>query len=351
MTRVVTVPGDRWACHECGACCRLYELGPVEPAVIAGLRAAHIEDLWPAARDGWYDEGKTADGATRYFLRHVDGHCVFLRADNRCAVHGLLGEAAKPGFCREYPLHVVDRGGETAVVVRPSCAGYHAAGADQPVAEQAAAALALPRVLPVRRPIPAQVEVAPGVVVPWADWAPVEGELLRLATGPSWPALHAVRATLAERFGLPVGTDPERARLAAGAVVEGLRRMMDHASGDVAADPHRRMFATATEAMLARSLPRLGAAAPLSPAVDEWTSRLLHGFLLARWYLGVGGVSEGLAVFALQTWLVRAEAAADLGGAGAVVTRWTKLTENGAVLAFLRRARPALWDLWVNLPR
>ena len=348
-----TVPGDRWSCHACGACCRLYELGPVEPAIVAGLEQADIKRLWPAARDGWHEVRRAPDGTERIFLTHRDGHCVFLGEDNRCAVHALLGEAAKPSFCREYPLHIVDRGTDTAVVVRPSCAGYHAATGDQAVANHVAAVLALPRVTPPRRRVPEAVELAPGQLVPWSTWGPVEAELLVLAAGPSGPALHAIRAHLAARFALPTPNDPERARLAAGAVLEGVRRVMEAATRDTAADPHRRAFAAAAEAMLGKALRRLATPAPLAPDTDAWTTRLLHGFLLARWYLGVSGVPEGLAVFALQAWLVRVQsdgAPVTLAEAGPAVTLWTKLTENAAVLTLLQRARPALGDLWLNLP-
>lgn len=355
---VRTVPGDRWSCHACGACCRLYELGPVEPEVIAGIERAGLAASWPPAAEGWHERRTGVDGTSRAFLTHRDGHCVFLADDNRCAVHAALGEAAKPGFCREYPFHLVDRGEDTALVVRPSCAGYHAATGDTPVVDQVIATLALPRVLPVRRRVPASVEIAPGRTLPWATWAPIEAELLGLlplkATGgTSLQALQAIRAHLATRFDLPLGADAERARLAGGAVIEGLRRIMEAATRDGTADPHRRAFATQAEETLRRALHRLGSPRPMAPEADAWNLRLLHGFLLARWYLGVGGVPEGLAVFTLQTRLVQAQGTDDpvtLAQAGPIVTLWTKLTENAAVLAFLQRARPALWDLWIHLP-
>lgn len=357
-----TVPGDRWACSACGDCCRLYTLGPVEPAVVASLAAARIGERWAPAAAGWVYEAPGPDGAPRHFLRHVDGHCVFLREDRLCAVHDLLGEAAKPGFCREYPYHLVERGpgaggaAESAVVVRPSCSGYaRSFTTGPPVAEAAPGAAALPRVLPPRRPMPTRVELAPGVVAPFEAWASVEERLLAAPFVTVAGGLDAIRDALVEAGAPPFTPDPARAALAFGAVVEGIRRLMAHAATDPEdVDPHRRAFAAETEAWLRAALPRLRAPAPLAPDAEAWMVAQLRAFLLARWYLGLGGpppwVAEGFAVYTVGLALVRAAAEAPtpvtaaLAGPG--VVRWTRLIENRAVLDLLRRARPALWDGW-----
>jgi hypothetical protein len=138
--------------------------------------------------------------------------------------------------------------------------------------------------------------------------------------------------------------DPERARLATGAIVEGVRRLMAHAAGDADADPHRRAFAAESERLLAAALPRLGTTAPQPPHLDAYLAGLTASFLLARWYLGLGGLAQGLGFLAVQASL--AATAPDLDAAAALVARWTRLTENAAVLGLLRRAEPALLDVY-----
>ena len=174
---IKTLKDARWSCRGCGDCCRGFSFGPVEPAVIAGLQAADIASKWaPAAQSPWFSTHP--DG--RHFLTHRDGHCVFLQDDNLCAVHRLLGEPAKPWFCREYPFHAVALpSGDVAVTVRADCGGLHESFEDgQPVAAQAEAALALPRIVPRQSFTASQVVILPRVAVGTANWAQIEPHLL-----------------------------------------------------------------------------------------------------------------------------------------------------------------------------
>ena len=83
-----TLPAARWSCHGCGDCCRDFRLGPVEPEVVAALEARGASEL--AGRPDWASQEPGPGGEPGWFLRHVDGHCVFLLPDNRCAVVSCL---------------------------------------------------------------------------------------------------------------------------------------------------------------------------------------------------------------------------------------------------------------------
>lgn len=121
-----TLPEARWSCHGCGACCTGFAFGPVRDEIIAGLEAADIEAQWaPAAEAPWKTRQAGPDGEEAWFLTHREGHCVFLEADQRCAVHRLLGPEAKPAFCREYPFLVTRAADGPAVTVRADCGGLH----------------------------------------------------------------------------------------------------------------------------------------------------------------------------------------------------------------------------------
>ncbi len=122
-TKPQTSENARWSCSQCGDCCRLYTLGPVEPEVVADLKTRGISTQWPIASEGWVETRQTQNGPA-YFLKHRDGACVFLEADNKCAVHRLYGEEAKPGFCRTFPFDRVRVLNQETFTIRPECSGY-----------------------------------------------------------------------------------------------------------------------------------------------------------------------------------------------------------------------------------
>jgi Fe-S-cluster containining protein len=370
----VRVPANaRWDCHSCGACCRLYELGPVEPSVIAGLEASKIETLWePASRGPWYTNRQGPDGNYAAFLAHVDGHCVFLRDDNKCAVHGLLGAAAKPAFCREFPFHTVEDPRGLAVIVRPTCEGFSASSADGATYEaHLDEVLALPRVTPRRRFAPAEVPVLLDRAVPIHAWMDVEDALLAALDGradadPLVPIALA-RELLANRLGFPCPSpDPKRARMAAGAVIEGIRRILAVAAEDPNADPHRRAFVVAARDAMATALPRLDRAAPLAPDAAAWWNLLVRSAILGKSWTSQGAVAAGIGTLGVQAMLIRALAPAlrsadaslraplahadpiTSADAGPIVVKWAKIIDNQAVAGLMRKAAPALLDVFYH---
>lgn len=362
MPQIRTLPGARWDCHSCGNCCRFYELGPVEPEVIRRLEAERVEEKWAPAAGGWYDVRTTAEGEQLNFLRHIDGHCVFLRDDQLCAIHGLYGADAKPGFCREYPFHVLEDPKGLVAVVRSSCAGYHASYADgQPVENHGPGVVELPRVVPRRRFAPDRIAVLPDLEVGLDEWMAWEQRLLDAIAAPDEPERAIARLrrelyTLAGRA--EPSPDPHRARMAAGAVIEALRRLMAKAAADPdpTVPPIRLAFARDAAAMLEQALPGLTDPGALSVGARDWLHLLLRTAVLAKSFQGVGSVAEGLGATILPVLVVRAAAERGPDGisaaaASTIVVRWTQLVENRAIAGVLRLARPALLDLFLNVQR
>lgn len=362
MPTLRTTTEARWDCHGCGDCCRGYELGPVEPGIIEALQARNITGAWPAAAASpWFSTRVGPDGREGLFLAYRDGACVFLRPDNLCAIHGLYGAEAKPGFCREYPFHVLDDPAGTAVVVRASCSSLHrAVDAGSPVADQAPTVDALPRAYPRRRFAPETVPILPDVGVPLADWMAHETRLLALlddATLEPEAAVARIRATLCTLAQRPLpDVDARRARLATGAVVEALRRLMGRAATDPApnAEAHRVAFARTAHALLERAQANQGSPRPLTDDGRRYLLGLLRSFLLAKSWASVGSVADGLGAFLVQTSVVRTAALGDgpidANAASQVIIPWTRMIENPAITGVFRLARPALWDAFVFAP-
>lgn len=345
---VRSVQGARWDCHSCGSCCRLYDLGPVEPGIIEGLVERDVSAHWaPAAEAAWYEQKPGPDGKPAYFLTHRDGHCVFLQDDNRCAVHRLFGGDAKPGFCREFPYHVVEDPKGTVAVVRPTCAGWHASHLDGGrVEDQLSAVVSLPRAMPVRRFAPNAVAVLPDVAVSLDDWMYLEDRFLGVLAEPGLPAdvnrrlRDAMFASLKRSPPQPL---PVRADEAARALLGGLTQMLAPAIKDKSADPARVAFARRAFDLVAT--PR----APVTPSAETaaYLQLILKTTILGKSFANYGGLSS-----ALGAWLLvgRVLPSADLAGSHEAITTWHKLMDNPATLATLRRAKPALDAVFLHTP-
>lgn len=353
MTDTVrTVTNARWDCHGCGDCCRGYELGPVEPSVIADLTARGVAAAWPpAGQQPWHVERTLPDGTTRTVLAHIDGHCVFLRDDGRCAVHALYGAEAKPGFCRLYPLRLVVDPLGTVATIRASCPSAGKT-ASTPVRDHARRLVETIGPRGRQRFAPEVVPVLPDVGVDLDTWMAAEVSLLaQLDTlGDPGDALVRARDVLYDLVDRPVPTpDPQRARLAIGAVVEALARVMRTAA--TRPDPHghaeREAFARRMAALLDAALPALGTPRPLAPDADAFLLEHIRSSLLIKEWTALGSVLDGVGALLVQVAVVRAVAAADpidRDAAADVVVAWTRMVENPAVASVLKLARPALRD-------
>ncbi len=350
--RVRTPEGARWSCRSCGDCCRGFDFGPVEPEIIDGLIARDVAAHWaPAAASPWFERRAGPDGDA-FFLTHRDGHCVFLRDDSLCAIHGLWGAAAKPAFCQEYPLHVVEDPAGLVVVARHDCGGFHESFVDgELLALQVDEVLALPELRPRRRFAPEQVVVLPpNLAIGLSDWMVVEDALLAtLGEGPRAPreAIAALRARLFGLVGRPAPTpDPSRYEAALDALLVALGATLG--AGDPDGDYRARLVATVSAA---GESARAGRPAALDADGRAYLHLVLRSTLLAKRFTAVGGVPFGLGVYLLGVELAtRGHGAAPVGPglAGPRLARFERLAAHPAVVDLLRRARPVLADLFLN---
>jgi Fe-S-cluster containining protein len=349
-TRIETPEGARWGCRQCGFCCRFVELGPVEPAVIAGLMARDVGGQWAPAAGGWYEEREGPGGQRAAFLKRVDGACVFLRQDNLCAVHALYGEQAKPGFCRAFPFHAVEVPGGVAVVARADCSGLHESFQDgAPVAEQAPAALLAPR----GRYAPEAVEALPGHRVPLATWEAWQRALIAAQRADPLPpeaALARIRGALAARLGIALpAPDEARLRAAGAAALEGFRLILDRAVSQGGGSPAEEAFARETLARVQAA--RAGWARLEAPPQDTaaYLDLLLRSALVGRLYRAAGEPPAGLGLFLLGVYIARASAGGpQLDPLARHLSRWQRFTGHQAARQIIRLARPALVDLFLN---
>jgi len=354
-TPVRTPEGARWSCRSCGDCCRGFQFGPVAPEIIAGLQARDVASHWaPAAEAPWFEERTGPDGEPVYFLTHRDGHCVFLRDDALCAVHGLWGPEAKPAFCREYPFHVVEDPKGLVVVARADCGGLHESFVDgEPVADQVDAVLALPEVRPRRRFAPDQVVILPpNLGVSLEDWMALEGVLLddlRTVRDPG-PGVGALRDRLFDLVNrTPPPRNPARYEAALDALLGAITQVL--AAGAAQSEGYLGDLLITT-ADAARRAHETREAPVLAEDARAYLHLVLRSALLAKRFTALGGVPFALGWHLLATEVATRATdgdtprrAADLGP---IFARLQRVAAHPALLDLLRRARPALADLFLH---
>lgn len=97
-------PAQRFACSQCGRCCRGFDVA-VTTSEVEFYRHRNAK-TWFRASDS-VDPGdpfETVPGTSAMRIRkRADGACGFLSADNRCRIHEELGGAHKPLTCRLFP--------------------------------------------------------------------------------------------------------------------------------------------------------------------------------------------------------------------------------------------------------
>lgn len=357
MAAVIVPSGARWSCHACGACCRLFQLGPVAPAVIADLEQRGIAQAWPAAAtEPWHERRETPNGPA-FYLRKVDGACVFLQPDNYCAVHRLYGAAAKPDFCQEFPFQVTHDPNGTVVTARGECAGFYASSADGEALEaQVTDVLAIPRSRPIPRFSPAQVELAPGRSVTLTQWMDAEGRViaaLNVVVGPPPALVGQVRLAL-----LPDAATPDSARftLATRALIHTLGLVLDHVlSTETNAPPAEARFTAELREVLRQAEAAIHLPPrPLSDDANRHLNLLLRSAIQSKSVHALGGVGFGLGLFLFNTEVARLTAGGEASEPVSardhsdVYTRLCRLTLNTTIHQVLLKARPALLDLFLH---
>ena len=355
------VPRDaRWDCRSCAACCKFFDLGPVEPEIIRGLEESDIAATWsPAAEGPWYEIRRAPDGREGAFLVHRNGQCVFLQDDGLCHIHAQLGPEAKPSFCRTYPFHLVRDPAGLVLVTRSDCGGLHESFDDgTDLADHAADVVKIPN-LRVTRFQPETVELWPGLNVALETWMAWEPRILdAIGARGDTPAadVASIRDTLYELSGQrPAEPEPGRSRAALAAVVQALHqaayRGLQHAPPGFPED--RLAFLRDNAARIAHAAQR--AALPLPPLDTDstrWLRGILRSHLLSKEFQTRGGVFAGLGTHLFEIDLARIAAtpytALSPEQLAATYTPFKRFAIFGPVQRVLHMARPALIDLVVH---
>ena len=322
MTTLRTPQDARWSCQRCGACCRSFALGPVEPEIIAALQSADIAAHWPPAAEApWHRDG---------YLTHRDGACVFLMPDRRCFLHSHLGPESKPGFCRQFPLRFVRDPGGMVAVVRPDCTGFsrsHRSGAPMQQAVEDVAGMAL-AVTPFT---PEQVTILPGRSVALDDWMELEAALLATLRELDAEPVALIAATR-HALGLSGAAEPTRATLAMRAVMAALSAALSAAPDDAFTERMRRIAATP-----------ICAPAPLKAADRAYFNLLLRSHIQGKAFAPYGSLASGLGLFLLNARIARLANPSD---PGPTLSAWVRFSLNRTLHPLLRRAAPALVDIF-----
>jgi Fe-S-cluster containining protein len=372
--------GARFDCHGCGDCCRNFQLGPVEPAIIAGLHAANPRSWgapWAEMPDHaplWREIDGPNGPAT--FLARRDGACVFLEVgtdggSSRCAIHARLGASAKPAFCREFPVSLALDPVGLVAIAREECSALARSAEDgSPLEPEARRVARLPRSRPIPRFAPAAVAVLPGVGVSLDDWMALEAKLL--------DTLEKMDGTPTELVGEVRGTvegalrrerrNPDRNQaIRAKLGVLSLEAMALRAGMGAEASPTEKAHAERLMAGLEsahlgwRRELETGARPPtLGRSARNFANLTLRGWILGKRFAAWGGLGAGLGLW-LHNWEAAIWASALAGGEAAgtddpiegvrvqpALARQSRLTGNGGISAALSGARAALWEIFLQ---
>lgn len=347
-------PADlRWSCHGCGKCCSSgLELGPVEPDVIEGLVNSDIEKRWPAASGGFHDTLTDAQGQPYHVLRQNDGRCVFLRPDDLCAVHALLGPESKPGFCREFPYLFVDDPKGTVAVIRPACGSFPKSFLDgDEVGPELDSVARVRRATPRYRWSPEAVTVLPGLAVSADNWLQLETPLLEgLAMHPAAPTVSVarIRAALTTATGREVpDPSPQRYEQALGALLHVFEHMLTQVTEQGAqGEPHQLRFIESSLDRVRRA--RAADATPWEPTSLAYANLCLRSMLLSKGFSAWGGLPEGLGVFLLGVEVSWRASDADVASFGEHMAEWIRLRDHQMGSSLIRRAAAATRDLFLH---
>lgn len=347
-------PSDlRWSCHGCGKCCSSgLELGPVEPDVIDELLDSDIQKRWPAASAGFHTTRTDAQGHPYHVLRQHDGRCVFLRPDDLCAVHALLGPESKPGFCREFPYLFVDDPKGTVAVIRPACGSFPKSfQRGDTVGPELSSVAHVRRAAPRSRWFPDAVTVLPGLAVSADNWLQLEEPLLQgLSMHPAPPteSIARIRSALTTATGRDVPEpSPQRYEQALGALLHVFEHMLIQVvEQGPEGEPHQMRF---IESSLARVRRARAAEAPVWETTSiAYANLCLRSMLLSKGFSAWGGLPEGLGVFLLGVEVSWRAGDADVESFGEHLAEWVRLRDHRMGSTLLRRAAAATRDLFLH---
>jgi Fe-S-cluster containining protein len=141
----LALPESRFTCQGSGACCRVYDFGPLDDEDVARLNALPIAEKLPDVGPGPYvRKEQSVEGNDAWYLERRDERCVFLGEDRLCRIHKTFGVEAKPTVCRLFPWRIQVTWRGIKVFDQSECSTFATSALDgEPLASQLAPVLAL----------------------------------------------------------------------------------------------------------------------------------------------------------------------------------------------------------------
>ncbi len=173
--------GMAYTCHNSGVCCNVFDSIPVNEAAqhaISGVDQRQLNQL-AGNEAGQVVTMESPESQAPVLARKACGSCVMLTDDHLCAVHKILGEAAKPQACQDFPWRYVETPGGVYVglsFVCPSVRGNRGqlvADQEQRVREKYSRAASV-------REAPEEIMLNSHRVLSWQDYLAFEQGLLDL---------------------------------------------------------------------------------------------------------------------------------------------------------------------------
>lgn len=355
-----TIANARWSCTSCGECCRNI-LVPIEPELVARLKQARVETVWPpAAAQPWYSAESVVGENSALVLSQVDGHCVFLRDDNLCAIHALFGEEWKPRACRDFPVRLTRDSVGIAAVARPGCVESYMHWLDgEPVAAHGERRLGEQppqRVVEFDRE---QVRIDGQLQMPLARWMETETAILRRLESVSG-SIDSALATVRDMVYASTGRSPpvpsiDRYRVAVVSIIESLLFPLDAALRR-RADSFTPEICEVAFQWLSR-LERAWSAGTRPVLMDDechaYLSMCLQGELLSKSCHPPDGIAAGLGQFQAGIHIVRA-CFEDVGETltcerfAPLHARWLRFVSGPTLTGLVQRNPTALTNLFLN---
>jgi len=330
----------------------------VETEVINNLLETEVSSWWaPAAERAWYQLREVPGTQPTHFFTSVDGHCIFLRDDGLCAIHAKYGEEKKPGFCREFPYHIVEENQGPVGVIRAECEGWHLSFLDGPAINDMLEEIrTLPRVVPHRNFKGSTVLLFPRSAISLEHWEHFEAEFLRcLEERPRGIEgdLHELRHIVCTLARLDLPKPQQSAYLTLiGELLTPLARTLEAVLALPHGDPHQVAFTRASLDRIQTTLAHLETHTLPNPKPNEpeYFNQVLQNWLLGKRFLEVGPVSAGLGSFALGTVVARCCAAPspDLEALATHYAGWLRFTGIPVVQRTLYSSLPALHQLFLS---
>ncbi len=310
----------RFTCTMCGSCCGGTNIGPVSRSVMEGLKP-HLQTLekkMKAASGLFFTVPGGSSGETHTLCRQKGGSCVFLEADNKCAIHADYGAASKPDDCRLFPWMFTATPEGIAVSIQMECRGFPEARKGKRLIDQEAEIREMLALAQTRTELPPILTVTGHLSMTYQAYSLMEKDLHKAVdqhTGDPIAAFIAMRDIIFQVTDLESDNSVSR--------IEGLKNLLTRTmtalriktdeiqSNLVSNDPQLELH-TETLTLVSLALDTLlsdieRVFAPLERrATRELFAEKVHNFLAQKELLTFGSLIDGYVYLVFQWLLSRA---------------------------------------------